>query len=93
MQNAAVVGDRDFCAEPVVRGARQMPLPFMRAGESANIVKVRGKDDVHHHLENLGFVVGAPIRVVAEHSGDLIVEIKGSQVALDRSVAAKIVAA
>ena len=70
---------------------QQMPLPFLHAGETARVVSVRGKGDMHHHLENLGFVEGAEVRVIAEHSGNLIVEVKGSLVAIDKSVAMKII--
>lgn len=69
----------------------QMPLSFLHGGESALIAKVRGKNDLHHHLENLGFVEGAQVKVVSVVSGDLIVEIKGTQVALNRQVAAHII--
>lgn len=92
MQNSMTVDARAYPkSEPAVR-AQQMPLTFMRAGDAARIVKVRGRGEVHHHLENLGFIEGADVRVVTEQSGNLIVEVKGSQVALDRSVASKIIA-
>ena len=52
---------------------------------------MRGKGDVHHHLENLGFVEGTKVSVVSEQAGNFIVEIKGASVALDKSVAAKII--
>jgi len=89
MQNAMVV-DAGMCSKGET--AVRVPLTFMRAGDSARIVKVRGRGEVHHHLENLGFIEGAEVRVVTEQSGNLIVEIKGAQVALDRSVASKIIA-
>lgn len=69
----------------------QMPLSFMKGGETATIAKVRGKGDLHHHLENLGFVEGAQVTVVSVAAGDLIVEVKGTQVALNRQVAARII--
>lgn len=72
-------------------GHQQMPLTFLREGETASVLKVRGTDEVHHHLENLGFVPGAQIKVVTEQSGNFIVQVKGSQVALDKSVASKII--
>ncbi len=81
-------------ASPVRSAAvatQQMPLTFLRAGEEAHVVKVRGKGDVHHHLESLGFVPGTPLRVVSEHGGNLIIEVKGSQIALDRSAASKVI--
>lgn len=69
-----------------------LPLSFLRSGEAAVIAKVRGRGELHHHLETLGFVEGASVTVVSEASGDLIVEVKGTQVALDRQVAARIMA-
>lgn len=69
----------------------QMPLSFISKGQSATIAKVRGKGDMHHHLENLGFVEGARVTVVSEMAGNLIVEIKGCQVALNKQVAVRII--
>ena len=71
--------------------AQQMPLNFLKSGEEAHVLKVRGKGEVHHHLENLGFVAGAPIKVMTQQSGNIIVEVKGAQVALDKSAASKII--
>lgn len=70
---------------------QQMPLSFLREGESAKVVKMRGKADLQHHLENLGFVEGADIKVVSGIAGDLIVEVKGAQVAIGRDAANHIV--
>ena len=64
----------------------QMPLSFLKGGETGTIAKVRGRGDLHHHLENLGFVEGAQVTVVTEVAGDLIVE-----VTLNRQVAAHII--
>lgn len=72
---------------------RQMPLSFLKAGEQARIVKVRGKGDVHHHLENLGFVEGTVVKVVSEISGNMIVQVMDSQVALNRQVASRVITA
>ena len=80
-------------AAPTAGVMPQMPLTFLRSGDAARVAKVRGRGDVHHHLENLGFVEGAVVRVVSEQAGNYIVEVKGAQVALDRSVASKIITA
>ncbi|MEG0015227.1 MAG: FeoA family protein [Gordonibacter sp.] len=69
----------------------QIPLSFLKNGETAIIAKVRGKGDLHHHLENLGFVEGARITVMTEAAGDLIVEVKGTQVALNKQIASRII--
>lgn len=70
---------------------QQMPITFLHAGESAKVLKVRGNDELHHHLENLGFVPGADVKVIAEQRGSMIIEVKGTQVALDRSSAGKVI--
>ena len=89
MQGRAVRTDAGTAAG-VAR--RQMPLSFLRGGETGTIAKVRGTGDLHRHLATLGFVEGAQVTVVSEAAGDLIVEVKGTQVALDRQVAARIMA-
>lgn len=68
----------------------QMPLTFMKSGETGTVVKVREKGDAHH-LENLGFVAGAEVKVVSEQAGNFIVEVKGAQVALNKQVAQRII--
>lgn len=70
----------------------QMPLSFLGSGESAVIAKVRGRGDLHHHLETLGFVEGATVEVMSKAADDLIVQIKGTRVALSKQVATRILA-
>lgn len=72
---------------------QQMPLTFLRDGESARVLKVRGDAETRHHLENLGFISGAEVKVVTQQGGNCIVEVKGAQVAIDKSVASKVLAA
>lgn len=50
-----------------------------------------GNGDLHRHLENLGFVPGEAITVVSRISGNLIVNVKGSRVALSSELAKNIV--
>ena len=45
-----------------------------------------GAGDIHRHLENLGFVPGEQIVVVSRIGGNLIVNVKGSRVALSSSL-------
>lgn len=70
----------------------QMPLSFLGSGESAVIAKVRGRGDLHHHLETLGFVEGATVEVMSKAADDLIVQVKGTHVALSKQVASRILA-
>ena len=67
-----------------------MPLSMARKGESNVIQKVGGKDETRRFLENLGFVVGSVVTVVAEMGGNLIVNIKESRVAIGKDMANKI---
>ncbi|MFR1641010.1 MAG: FeoA domain-containing protein [Eggerthellaceae bacterium] len=86
MDNATVasmqgtVGRTDAGSAPGI-ACQQMPLSFLKGGETGTIAKVRGRGDLHHHLENLGFVEGAGDGGV-EAAGDLIVG-QGHQVALN----------
>lgn len=61
-----------------------------RTGEKVIIRKISGNDDIHRHLAALGFVVDTMILVVSQMAGNLIVEVKGSRVALDKSMARRI---
>ena len=67
-----------------------MPLTMARTGEENLIKKVGGNPDVRQFLENLGFVAGAQVSVVSEISGNVIVKIKESRVAISREMASKI---
>lgn len=70
-----------------------LPLSFAKEGDVLEVAKVKGRGELRHHLENLGFVEGAMVRVVSQHAGNMIVEVKGSQVALDKQAALRILAA
>lgn len=68
-----------------------MPLTMARAGEEREIKRIGGKDEARRFLESLGFVVGAVISIVSEMNGNLIVNIKGSRVAISKEMANKII--
>ena len=67
-----------------------MPLTMAKAGETVTIKKITGKDEVRLHLAELGFVVGSQVTVVNEIAGNLIVQVKESRLALDRTMANRI---
>ena len=68
-----------------------MPLSMMNIGEQGKVVKINGKDETRRFLENLGFVQGSEVTVVSEISGNMIVDVKDTRVAIDRSMANRIV--
>ena len=67
-----------------------MPLTMARVGEMVTIRKITGKDEIRQHLAELGFVVDSDITVVSEIAGNLIVQVKDSRIALDKSMANRI---
>ncbi len=64
-----------------------MPLSMAKPGETVTIRKITGKDEVRQHLAELGFVVDGVVTVVSEMAGNLILQVKDSRVALDKSMA------
>ena len=71
-------------------GEEMMPLTMAKAGETATIRKIIGKDEVRQHLAELGFVVDSAVTVVSEIAGNLIVQVKDSRIALDKTMANRI---
>ncbi|NLX75819.1 MAG: ferrous iron transport protein A [Clostridiaceae bacterium] len=67
-----------------------MPLTFVKAGEKRTIKKISGKDDARRFLQSLGFVEGAEVTVISDISGNLIVNVKESRVAISKEMACKI---
>ncbi len=67
-----------------------MPLTFVNVGEESIIRKIGGKPEVKKHLENLGIVVGGNITIISMANGNVIVNVKGSRLAISREMAQKI---
>ncbi len=68
----------------------EMPLTMAKAGEINTIKKVGGKEETRRFLENLGFVAGSQVAIVSKISGSMIVDVKGSRVAVNNEMANKI---
>ena len=64
-----------------------MPLAMAEVGETNTIKKISGRDEVRRHLAELGFVVGEEVHLVSRLGGNLILSVKDSRVALDKSMA------
>ena len=67
-----------------------MPLTMAKTGETVTIRKITGRDDVRQHLAELGFVVDSDVTVVNEVAGNLILQVKDSRIALDKTMANRI---
>ncbi len=67
-----------------------MPLTMAEVGEENIIKKIGGKQEVKLHLETLGFVIGGAVTVMNTISGNVIVNVKDSRIAISREMAQKI---
>ncbi len=67
-----------------------IPLTFAKTGEHNLIKKVGGSSETRQFLENLGFVTGGSVTVVNEISGNVIVNVKDTRIAVSKEMAAKI---
>ena len=67
-----------------------MPMGMANVGDVNIIRKITGKDEVRQHLAELGFVVGAEVRIVSELGGNMILSIKDSRIALDKTMSMRI---
>ncbi|MCI8908975.1 MAG: ferrous iron transport protein A [Angelakisella sp.] len=67
-----------------------MPLTMAKPGETVTIRKITGKDEVRQHLAELGFVVDSAITIISQLGGNLILQVKDSRVALDKTLANRV---
>lgn len=67
-----------------------LPLTYVKSGDFVKILKVNGKDDARKHLNDLGFVEGTICAVISSHSGDIILNVKDSRLAVTREMADRI---
>lgn len=67
-----------------------MPLTMVETGTPNTIKKVGGKEETKRFLENLGFVVGGIVTVISENSGNMIVNVKDSRIAIGKDMVNKI---
>ena len=67
-----------------------MPLTLANVGEPNTIRKIGGSAEVKKHLEDLGFSVGGSVTVISAISGNVIVNIRESRVAINEEMARKI---
>ena len=67
-----------------------MPLALADQGKEEIIKKVGGSPAVRQHLEELGFVAGGAVTVVAAMGGNVIVKVKESRIAISEEMARRI---
>ena len=67
-----------------------MPLSLADMNTVYVVKRVTGNDQIRKHLATLGFVEGADVQVVQSIDGNLIVEVKNVRVAIDESLARRV---
>lgn len=67
-----------------------MPLTLADFGVVYRVLRIRGKDAIRHHLNNLGIVENEQISIKQKIAGNVIAEVKGVRIALDSSMAKRI---
>ena len=87
IQSASIFGSTGTANKEGIPG---MPLAMVQAGETVHILSIRGKDETRRFLNNLGFVEGTEVVVVSELSGNMIVSVKGTRVAISKSMANRV---
>ncbi|MDQ7093754.1 FeoA family protein [Desulfosporosinus sp. PR] len=70
-----------------------IPLSMVRTGERVRVKSISGKDDTRRFLSNIGFVEDAEVTVVTEMNGNVIVNVKGTRVAISKSMASRVLTA
>ena len=67
-----------------------MPLSLAELDTENSIKKIGGSPELRKHLENLGFVVGGNVTVVAMLGGNVIVKVKEARVAISEEAARRV---
>ncbi|MDL2310430.1 ferrous iron transport protein A [Peptostreptococcaceae bacterium OttesenSCG-928-C18] len=67
-----------------------MILTIAPTGVLLKIIKIRGKDEQQRQLANLGFVIDSEISIINEIQGNLIINVKGSRVAIGKELSNRI---
>lgn len=68
-----------------------MPLSMATIGETNCIRQVNGKEDTKRFLESLGFIAGCSVSIVSKISGNIIVKVKETRIAISSEMASKII--
>lgn len=67
-----------------------LPLPLANAGEEVVVKRISAAPDVAMHIKTLGITEGSIVKIISQSSGDVILQVKESRLALSSSIARKI---
>ena len=67
-----------------------IPISMARVGDKGTVVSISGREETKRFLAGLGFTPGTEVKAVSEASGNVILDVKGSKIAIGRKMASKI---
>lgn len=67
-----------------------MPILFAPQGEKVKIVAISASDDVKKRLTDMGLGIGSTVTLLSSAGGNLVVDVLGARVAINRDIAMKI---
>lgn len=70
-----------------------MPIALAPVNTEMKVVKVLTDEKTKKHLESLGILVNSSIKIISSINGGVVVAVKEGRLALDRTVASKILVA
>ena len=70
-----------------------MPIGLAPLNTEVKVVKILTDEKTKKHLESLGILVNSVVTVISSFNGGVVIAIKEGRLALDRSVASKILVA
>ena len=70
-----------------------MPIGLAPLNTLMKVVKILADEKTKKHLESLGILVNSSLTVISSVNGGVVVAVKEGRLALDRSIASKILVA
>ena len=70
-----------------------MPILVAPTGQELRVIKILTDDKIKKHLESLGITVNSTIKILSQSGGSIICIVKDGRLALDKSIAVKILVA
>ncbi len=70
-----------------------MPIGLAPTNVEMRVVRILADEKTKKHLESLGILVNSLITIISSVNGGVVVAIKDGRLALDRSIASKILVA
>ena len=70
-----------------------MPIAMCSIRQTVKVIRMLIDEKTKKHLEDLGVTIGADVQVVSSDGGNIIIEAKGTRLALSKNIALKILVA